>query len=484
MLPNLTMKELRQINRASATGLLLLFFTGCAVLPPPDPAEGVETSLPPSSDIEARWSEITDSERSVEAGWLESFEDAELVTFVGEVLANNRSLEAALYNLERAAAVARQSGADLKPQINANGFGLDYETFDNNLIEGDALGGSLSVSWELDVWGRVRALRAASIATFESTEADFIFLRYSLVAQTCIAWFTTLEARDQLDYARDVVEVQAKTLEIVEAKKSAGEVTQKEIFQSQANLFSAQNSLAVAELNLRNSLRALELLAGRYPSGNFAFPETEFKALGPVPAGLPSELIERRPDLIATRQALDARSYLVAEAKASRLPRFALTGEVGNSSADLLSLLGDNSGWSVSSAITLPLFTGGALKEEVKVQTASEASALYEYGEAILTALGEVEDALSSNLWLTRQAAHLTDLLQANEGALEISETQFLEGNLDLLSVLQSQNDVISAKTSLISIEAALRINRVELYLALGGSFTAETYQLPVTNQP
>ena len=451
--------------------LILLPITGCRTAKPETHQKALDSVLAKQTDIPTNWTE-SDLEQPLEAGWLTRFEDPELKAYVDHVIQHNLSLRALIHRVDAAAAVARQARAPLLPSIAASGTNQEIGTPDDSNLQSNTTEAALGISWELDIWGRLRAQRNAAVASYEAIEADLGYARLSLAAQASKLWFQATETYQQLSYAKAIVELQEKTLTIVQAKFEEGKLAKKELYLSMSDLNVAKDRLYSAKNAHMRTIRALEILAGKYPLNDHDFSQTFAIMPEKVPAGLPSELIERRPDLIAAAKRVDSAFEKVTQAKAARLPSIALTAASGYSSSDLFDLLGaDGIFWSAAANFLAPIYTGGALKEQVEIESATQQAALAEFGQAALIAFSEVENALSNDVLLAEREKQLNQVWENNVAALDIAMIQFETGKLDLLSVLQMQNRVISARIAQISIRNQRLSQRVDLHLALGGSF-------------
>ena len=451
--------------------LILLPITGCRTAKPETHQKALDSVLAKQTDIPTNWTE-SDLEQPLEAGWLTRFEDPELKAYVDHVIQHNLSLRALIHRVDAAAAVARQARAPLLPSVAASGTNQEIGTPDDSNLQSNTTEAALGISWELDIWGRLRAQRNAAVASYEAIEADLGYARLSLAAQASKLWFQATETYQQLSYAKAIVELQEKTLTIVQAKFEEGKLAKKELYLSMSDLNVAKDRLYSAKNAHMRTIRALEILAGKYPLNDHDFSQTFAIMPEKVPAGLPSELIERRPDLIAAAKRVDSAFEKVTQAKAARLPSIALTAASGYSSSDLFDLLGaDGIFWSAAANFLAPIYTGGALKEQVEIESATQQAALAEFGQAALIAFSEVENALSNDVLLAEREKQLNQVWENNVAALDIAMIQFETGKLDLLSVLQMQNRVISARIAQISIRNQRLSQRVDLHLALGGSF-------------
>ena len=450
---------------------VLLPITGCRTPKPETHQKALESVLAEHTDIPTNWNE-SDLEQPLEAGWLTRFEDPGLEAYVDQVIQHNLSLRALIHRVDAAAAAARKARAPLLPSVAASGTNQGIDTYDRSNLQSNTTEAALGISWELDVWGRLRAQRNAAVASYEAIEADLAYARLSLAAQASKLWFQATETYQQLSYAKATVELQEKTLAIVQAKFDEGELTRKELYLSMSDLNIAKDRLYSAENVYMRTIRALEILAGKYPLNKHDFGQTFAIIPERVPAGLPSELIERRPDLVAAAKRVDSAFEKITQAKAARLPSIALTATSGYSSSDLFDLLrADGIFWSAAANFLAPIYTGGALKEQVKIESATQQAALAEFGQAALIAFSEVENALSNDALLAEREKQLNQVWENSIAALDIAMTQFEVGKLDLLSVLQMQNRVISARIAQISIRNQRLSQRVDLHLALGGSF-------------
>jgi len=247
-----------------------------------------------------------------------------------------------------------------------------------------------------------------------------------------------------------------------------------ELALSRANLATFRDSVKTLDLAYQQALRALEALAGRYPAAALEVPARLATLPGPVPVGMPSELLERRPDVIAAERRVAAAFRRIEEAKAARLPRISLTAAVTSISSDLFVLKDrDNPVWSAGASISQPLYLGGALQSQVEIRTAEQKQAIAEYGRVGARAFGEVENALSSAFTLDEREAILTQLVADNSRALELANVRYRVGAGDLRAVQQQSLALHAARTALLRVQAERLLQRVNLHLALGGSFEA-----------
>ncbi|HSH09737.1 MAG TPA: efflux transporter outer membrane subunit [Oceanipulchritudo sp.] len=452
------------------SGLLL---AGCAVTPPPSAEEALEQALPETTQVREQFA--ADQSRPIgalPANWIESFQDPQLNAIIDEALANNLNLRAAASLVEASSGLVTQVSAQMKPVVAAAGQGTE-QGFEGGMRSSPSQA-SLNVSWELDIWGRVRAETAAAESEFQAMTAEYEFARLSLKAQVAKAWFTAVEIRKQLEYAQEVVDLYRKTLEITEIKYEYGDADMKNVHLARADLGTAQERLRQVEGADKIARRSLEILVGRYPSAEMEI-ATEFVAVPPpIPVGLPSELLERRPDLVAAERRVAAAFNMTFAAKAARLPTIGLSAGAGVANNELASLLGAGDAfWNVGANFLAPLYAGGALQTQVEIRTSQQEAALSQYGQRALVAFGEVENALSNETLLAQREELLRAIVQDNRSAVELAQTQYENGLVELLSVLQMQARLVNSQIALISIRNSRLAERINLHLAIGGDFNS-----------
>ncbi len=422
--------------------------------------------------------------------WIAAFGDHKLEALVEEAGRNNRDVAVALANIDIAAARARSAGSGLYPQLDglATGRRADQKFIGLPLGglggEGEVPGSlsnefgvSLDLSWELDLWGRVRAGQSASVAELEASRADRASLGLSVGAQTAKAWFALIEARQQQDLAGRTVEVFGKTEKILRNQFELGAGDGQKGLAAQlrlamSDLATAREALARREQLVEETSRQLEVLLGRYPGGEMSsglelpdMPKTP-------PAGIPASLLDRRPDLVASERRLAATDKRILEAKLSALPRISLTGSAGRSSGDLQNIFdNDFSVWSFAGRAAQPLFKGGQIREAYNIRKGEAARALAEFEKTALVAFREVEDALAAERFLLQREQSLREAAKLAKDAYRTADEEYANGVGDVLTMLTSQRQMVLRESESLSIRRMRLDNRVNLHLALGGDF-------------
>ncbi len=451
-------------------GAAAISLSACANITSREEAgEAARASLP---DVPRVWATAQETVGDVQVGWISTFQDETLTALVREAQANNKNILAAAANVERSWALAKQAGAALQPSVNLVGGGSQSGGVTG---AGAGRGGAnlgLQVDWELDVWGRIRSGKQAAAASAESAEADYRYAQHSLAAAVSRAYFVAIEAGLQADVARKTFETLTETTRIVTVQEENGLATAQDLALAKSDLANADATLTQAEGAQRDALRALEVLLGRYPAADLkvrtALPATP----PPPPAGVPSEILERRPDIVAAERQVAAAFNSLDQAKAAKMPAISLTSSIGGSSNQLSNLLDPaNVAWTVGGNLLAPIFDGGARQAQVEISTAEQEQALAAYGQAALDAFNEVETNLDQSTVLREREQSLDAAANEAGEALRIAQLRFNEGESDLLDVLTIQQRVFSTQSALVNVQRARLEQRVNLNLALGGDW-------------
>jgi NodT family efflux transporter outer membrane factor (OMF) lipoprotein len=447
--------------------LLATLLSGCALQAPPEREELRKQALPDYALPEAYAAGTTAPGAATDA-WLASFGDPQLEKLVREAIDANLDLRVAAARVEQAAAAARLAGATLWPQVNALARGGGTLSGDSSGLEG----WGIFANWELDLWGRVRYGREAAAKQLESTQLDTEYARQSVAAMVAKGWFLALEARAQRTIATEMAQSSARLGSLARDRLRVGRGDELEVRQADAQTASFRDAALQLELAEAQALRSLEALLGRYPAGAVALVADLPAMPGPVPVGLPSALLERRPDVIAAERRVAAAFSRVGEARTAKLPRISLTAALTSISSELFVLQDrDDPLASAGAAITQPLFLGGALQSQEEIRDAELKAAIAEYGRVGARAFGEVENALSAGFNLEERFATLTRAVSDNARALELAEIRYRVGSADLRAVQQQQLALFAARSSLLRARTERLVQRVNLHLALGGGF-------------
>lgn len=453
-------------SRWVATLLVLPLAAGCALKHPPQTAQVTAQALP-NTKVSDAWRSASAAAGPVEETWLAEFGDPQLVALVDEALKFNSDLAATAARLDRAAGQVRVAGGNLYPSLDIAGHAS---------LGDDASGlniGLLMLSWELDLWGRVRYGQAAAEADWASAQADLTGARQSLAAMVAKAWFLASEARLQRQMAQATDDAAREQVRLLEKRLEVGASNEQEVVLGRSDAAKYEATLSELELSEAAARRALETILGRYPSAELEASSELHSVETPVPAGLPAELLERRPDLIAARRRAAAAFFRLGEAEAARLPRIALTASAGGVSSEFLEFQPNFSNpiSAFGANLLAPIFRGGSLKGQVDVRTAEQSEAVARYGGVVLRAFQEVENSLAADVNLRRREQVLTGMVRDTARAVELSEHQYSVGRIALLSLIQQRMRLYAAESALLHLRAERLVQRVNLYLALGGGF-------------
>ncbi len=451
--------------------LLLVLITGCATKSPPTPAEIREQSGTLTNFALTNPWKAGATAGPIADNWLATFDDPQLSALVAEAMTNNPDLRASATRVDQAEQYLRLAKAALRPTINL--FGTGGLNMGGGDLSSALQGVSLGVSWEPDLWGRLRYGRNAYQATYASVQADFEFGRQSLAATMAKSWFTASETWLQLQIAEDMVRAAQELLTLAEKRWQVGPGSEQDVALARANRATYQDIAKQVQFAHEQSLRALELLLGRYPAAELQARPNLPALPGPVPAGLPLEMLERRPDMIAADRRVAVAFNRVGEAKAARLPRIILNANVAAIQSDILELKSDfeNPTGGAGAKLIAPIYQGGALKTQVDIRTLEQKEAVAQYARLALRALGDVETALAASNTLADRDQLLQRTVTDNQRALDLVQASYRIGTTDLRPVQQQQLNLYAARLALLRVQSEQLAQRANLHLALGGSF-------------
>jgi outer membrane protein, multidrug efflux system len=473
-------RAFRQVFFALSYVVPLMLLSACAVKKPPSTSQAIRNALPPTTTIPPTWTSPDTSSAPVETGWLKSFSDPQMEAIVAEALKNNLDLQAAATKIVVAANIVTEVRAQMLPIIGVTGTASITGLYDES---GGFLGKSRSpiknssnilgaASWELDIWGKIRSQTAAAQQGLAATQADYQFARMSLAATTAKIWYLASYARLMENYAEENIKISQQQLDITIAQFNVGNAEQQQVDLSQAQLAQYQAQLAQYTDSYLQIVRGLEVLLGRYPSADLKTAAALAALPPPAPAGLPSQLLERRPDVMSAEHTFNAAFHLVQTAKAARLPSISLTGGGGyTTSAILQDLRYQPWLWTAASNLAAPIYTGGYLAAQVKIADQNQKAALALYGQTALQAFDDVEVTLTNERYLKDEEKDATGALKSTEDALDLAKVKYNVGQTDLSPVLQLEDVVATTQMASIYVQQQLIANRINLYLALGGPF-------------
>jgi outer membrane protein, multidrug efflux system len=470
----------RRLHTCSFAFLAVIsLVSGCATDPPPPPDEIRKQALA-NVNLDRPWKATNASGEAVQDNWLNTFSDPTLDALVREALANNPDLRVAAARVEQAAQYLVVAEAARRPEINLFGTGGTKTGGSGDALQAVVL----SASWELDLWGRVRYARNAAQEAYVSSQADFEFARQSLAASTAKAWFTATELSLQAAIAAEMVQSTNQLASLAADRERVGVGSDTETAVARATARDSENALQQVQFARGQALRALEVLVGRYPAAEISARSDVLAMPPPIPVGVPLQMLERRPDVVAAERRVAAAFNRVGEAKAARLPQITLSLSVSAFESDILELQEDyeNPAGGLGARLLAPIYKGGALTAQVQIRTLEQKEAVADYARIALRALGDVENSLAASESLAARAALLRQSVAEQTRALDLTQTRFRVGRADRRAVEQQQLSVHNARVALLNVQTDELAERVNLHLALGGSF--ETPQQKAEAQP
>lgn len=445
--------------------------TACVADPPP--AEQVRREALPNIALDRQWAAAAGTSADpVQQDWLHTFNDPQLDALVQEAIVHNPDLRVAGARVEQAAQSLIIAQSALRPQFGIFGTG-GGKTGGGGDSSSALQAIMLFASWELDLWGRIRYGRNAAQQDLLSVQADLQFARQSLAASVAKAWFTATQLTLNAGIAGDMVRSANQLTSLAQDRERVGAGTDAETAVARGNAKELEASQLQIELGRTQALRALELLVGRYPAAEVQARAELLASPGPIAAGIPLQMLERRPDVIAAERRVAAAFNRVGEAKAARFPQITLSGNFGAFESEILEIRDDfeNPSGGVGARLLAPIYQGGAITAKVEIRTLQQKEAVADYARVSLRAIGDVENALASSASLATRAALLTDALNEQARALELTETQFRIGRADRRAVEQQRINMQNARIAWHNVRTDELAGRVNLHLALGGSF-------------
>lgn len=465
------------LKAAVSAALVLAALSGCSLAPR---YERPEPALP------ADWN--SGAAQPARPGaqvpdWRRIVADAPMRRLIELALANNRDLRVAVLNIEKAQAQHDIRRADLFPHIDASAAADMARTPAALSSTGrDLTSRAYSVglgfsAFELDLFGRVRNLKEQALEQFLSTEASARSVELSLVAEVGQAYLALAADREHLALAREILETEQASYEMVRQRYENGIANELELSQARTTVDTARVSIAAyaaqvtADENTLSLLAGMPLKPGMLPAGTLA----EIAALAPVPAGLPSEVLIRRPDVLAAEHTLKAANANIGAARAQYFPSISLTGSFGTASNEINGLFKSGSQtWTFAPQLNLPIFHAGAVKAGVESAEADRDIAVAWYEKTVQTAFKEVSDALAQGSSLASQVEAQASLTQATGKSYELSTIRYENGVDSYLMKLDSQRAYATSRQALISVRLSQETNRLTLFKVLGGGWSAQ----------
>lgn len=475
-IPMLSMTQTRA-RRAPATALTALaaalVLAGCSLAPkyerPAAPVAATFPQAPAGASSETAAADI---------GWRDFFSDAQLKRLIEIALENNRDLEVAALNVQRAQAQYRIQRAGQWPTVN---LGLTSNRQSPGSASNAATFGVGITSYELDFFGRVQSLKDAALATYLGQESSRKTAQVSLVSSVATGYLTVLADDRLLAVTRETLKTREDSFKLTQLKFDNGISSELDLRQSEGLVESARADLAQLERQRAQDLNALQLLLGTpsWPADvalDGAALSGQTDLLARIPVGLPSDLLAHRPDIATAEQSLIAANANIGAARAAFFPRISLTGQFGRASTSLSNLFDESvRAWSFAPQISVPIFDFGANRANLDVARVDREIAVAQYEKSIQTAFREVADALAGNATWDEQLRATQAQVRAAQTTFNLSDLRYRNGVASYLDLLDAQRTLYTAQQAEIQIKLSQLANQITLYKTLGGGWTAES---------
>lgn len=435
----------------------------------------------PAVDVPAAFRyEEASARETANTAWWQQFQDPVLDGMIAEALANNRTVKIAAANIQQAAALLIQSRSAFFPQI---GYGASGARQRGSEAEAVPIPSRVpnpqttyqalaSASWEIDLWGRIRRLTESAEAEMRASEAEWQGIILSLTAAVANTYIQLLGLDEQLLVAQRTLATYAASLKLFELRFEYGQVSQMTVVQARSQYETAAAAIPQLESRIAQNENALCILLGRNPGPIRRGRSIYQLGLPPVPAGLPSDILNNRPDIRQAEENLIAANARIGAAKALYFPAISLTGAYGYASEDLHNLFqGSARLWSYAGSVTGSIFTGGAIAGQVKQAEAVRRAALFDYESKVQSAFADTENALVSRRKLADQLQAQERLVAANSAYVRLARLQYEGGYAPYSTVLQAEQQLFPSELEYADYRAALLTSLVNIYKAMGGGW-------------
>lgn len=445
--------------------LATMALSGCTLIPKYErPIAQVAGSYPGTTE--------TNAPAAADIAWRDFADDERLQKLLELALVNNRDLRVAMLNVEQSRAQYRITRAVAFPSVNGGGSFTRAHAAGTTADSWSASIGT--TAYEVDLWGRVRSLNRQALEKYFATDAARRGAQISLVAEVASQYFALREAEEQIDLARQTLKTVRESYDLNKAMFDAGASSELDLRTAEGQVQTAKINVLTYERQRAESENALVLLVGQSLPGDLpaARPFNGTNLLANISAGMPSELAQRRPDILQAEYTLKAANANIGAARAAFFPRITFTSSIGTTSSQLSDLFGAGTGvWSFSPQITLPIFTGGQNRADLDSAKIGRRIEVANYEKAIQTAFREVSDALAGNSAYAAEITERTALIAAQQKRFELASARYRQGEDSYLNVLSAQQELYSAQQGQLAAQYHKLASQIALYKALGGGW-------------
>ncbi len=439
----------------------------------------------PTLDMPETWPEYSINDEVVSGKWWERFEDERLNTIVEKALANNYDLLIAAEQVNQALGYLGVARADLLPNINGGGSAgeaMQYKTSEAApRVTSDSYTLNFQAAWELDFWGKYRNANNAAREQLLASQYGKDSLKLLIAAQTATAYFTLLSLDEQLTISYRTLQTREESLRIYKAQYKEGLINELDFLRASTEVDTVRTAIFQLIYQIDNAETALQVLMGESPRQIFEEDFERGKTLTQLPnypqppAGIPSDLLSRRPDILAAEANLRAANFKVGVAKAQWFPSISLTGLLGVQSIDLDALFkGMAHTWSYGATVATPIFQAGRISSNVKISEAAMREATLKYSQTVQTAFKEIRTALSVQASIGNVVTSLDNIVDSLTKAVNLAQIRYDNGYASYLEVLDAQRSLFDSEIQLANARAQQLSTIVNICLALGGGWSAE----------
>lgn len=445
---------------------------GCKVKDPPD-SEELQAAAFANFILPSTWNMAQEGQSDstvFRENWLEEFDDPVLDTLVLEALQYNINLRVGETRVAQAQGYVEMARSALRPSLNILGrettkLGGDFS--------GSGLNGAIfSAAWEIDIWGKLRNARSAQEEVYEATQSEYSFARLSIAAAVARNYYLAMALHLERELALQMLVFSETLVDVAQKRFDVGVGTERDLVLAQASMTTLEDGVKQLDLAYHNQLRALEILLGRYPGAEVQTRDSLITLESVIPAGIPLQILERRPDVLAAQHQFNASFHRVRSAEAARLPQLSLTGSLGAVHSQVLAFVPEFSNpiRSLGASLVAPIYQGGMLKQNVIVKTKEQEEAVQNYAKTVLLAIGDVETALETVSNVDQRESILKESVAQNYRAFQLEQVSYEVGKSDLRDLTMQQMDYFNSQMALIRIQTEKITQRINLFLALGGS--------------
>ena len=476
--------------KAVACMVATLALAGCAVGPK---YQRPSANVPQAWRAQGPWQVAAPKDSVPKGSWWTIFSDAQLNEYEQQLLNANQSLLVARENLNQARSLARVASAALFPQVTTDPNATRERLSGNRPVSGavapfgpvtqNVFNLPFSLNYETDLFGAIRSNLRAANATLQSTAADLQNAQLVLTAELAADYFTMRELDAEMVVVKSSVGIQQKGLDLVENRHQGGVASGLELAQQASLLDSTKTQLFLLQQQRAQFDHAIAVLTGN-PASTFSVPTAPLNATPPViPAGVPSDLLERRPDIASAERNVAYQNALVGVAKSAFYPRLSLSGIAGYQSRDISTLLtAPSAAWAVGADLLQPIFNGGRNRANLAASKDAYYGSIANYRQTVLTAFQQVEDSLSGLESLSQAARTQQAAVQQSQRALDIANNRYVGGLTTYLDVITAQSTLLSNQRLATQILGQQMVTSVLLVKALGGGWDAAQIQNQVVH--